>query len=200
MLTPHTKTKKPPFNYSRPLSHSQLSSFKYSPERWYESYILGIRQTSPEMTFGSMIDKKIQDDPKFLKKEIVRYKHLQYKLETEFEGITLVGLPDALDLKGKKIRDYKTGRQKWDKKRADDTDQLSMYLLMIYLIHGIKPQDFECYIDWMPTHIENGEVSFVEPLKVQTFKTKRSMAQILKFGKSILDTRKKMVNYYENHA
>ena len=195
MLTPHVKIKKPPFPYDRPLSWSQINSFKYSPSRWYSSYILGEYSTSPEMEFGSMVDKKIQKDSNYLP-EIKREKYLQYKLEAELNGIKLVGIPDALDLDNFIIRDYKTGRNKWDKKRADETGQLSMYLFLIYLKFKINPEKFKCHIDWMPTCQKDGKICFVEPFCVKTLQTKRDLANILKFGQHILGMRKQMEEYY----
>lgn len=195
MLKPYVQPKKPPFPYDRALSWSQISSFKYRPSAWYNSYVLNIKTTSSEMIFGSMVDKKIQEDPSYIP-AIKREKHLQYKLEVEFNGIKLVGLPDALDLDNPIIRDFKTGRNKWDKKRADETGQLTMYLLMIYLTFGITPEKFKCYIDWMPTCIKDGEVAFIKEGEVKTFETKRTLRQILKFGQYILETRQQMLDYY----
>lgn len=197
MLTKFMPQPKPPFPYDRPLSHSQLSSFKWNKRQWYDHYVLGIPTVvTPELEFGSMVDKKIQDDPTYLP-EIVRLPHLQYELKCEFNGMPLIGFPDALCLKTFNLRDYKTGRKAWDKKRADETAQLSMYLFMIHLIHGINPQKFKCFIDWMPTHYKDGELCFIEPLKIKTFQTKRSMADILRFGNDLLETRKAMIKYYE---
>jgi len=192
MLKPYIK---PPFPYDRPISWSQLSSFKYSPSGWYRSYVLEQKSTSPEMIFGSMVDKQIQEDSNYLP-EIKRLTHLQYELKAEFNGLQLLGYPDALDLDNPEIRDYKTGRKPWNKKRADETGQLTMYLLMIYQTLGIKPEEFKCYIDWIPTHIKDKEVCFVEPFSVKTFKTKRTLTDILKFGQFILESRAKMIEYY----
>jgi len=195
MLTPHIKKEKPPFPYDRPLSWSQISSFKYRPSQWYASYVLGIRGSSPEMTFGSMVDKRIQDEPDYLPK-ITRLTHLQYKLEVELNGVNLIGLPDALDLENPHLIDYKTGRNKWDKKRANETGQLTMYLLMIYIKHKIEPEKFRCAIQWMPTHIKDGEVAFVEEGEVITIETKRTMKDILEFGQEIVKVRQQMLDYY----
>lgn len=200
MLTPHIPQPKPPFPYKRPLSYSQLSSFIWSKERWYQSYVLGEKQpSSPELEFGSYVDKQIQKDPLYLP-ELKRCPHMQYKLETTFNGIQLLGFPDQLDLENPELRDTKTGRHPWTKKRADETGQLTMYLLIIYLTLKIKPEEFKCYIDWLPTCQKDGGICFVEPMKIKTFKTKRTTADILKFMQYIIDTRKEMEEYYNNHA
>ena len=181
----------------RPLSYSCLSSFDYNPEVWYDTYILGNKQVSKEMTFGTMIAQKKQDDPTFLP-QIPRCPLLQYKMEATFNGIPMIGKPDAIDLDNFILRDYKTGKKDWDKKRADETDQLTMYLMLVYIIHKIPPEKFTCWIDWMQTmEDENFNLSFVEPIEenIKHFKTKRTMADILHFGKYINDTVKKMQEF-----
>ena len=209
--TPYIKKEKPPFPYERPLSYSQLSTFKWRKQDWYEKYVIHqnctrelcalgeddcpVVRTSPEMIFGSMVDKKIQEDPTYLP-QVPRLKHLQYPLRVDFNGIPLVGYPDNLDLDNPHLRDTKTGKKKWDKKRADETDQLTMYLFQIYLIHKIHPEKFECAIDWLPTHIKDGEVALIDETDIVVIKTKRSMTDILRFGNKIIETRKAMEEYY----
>lgn len=196
MLTPHVKQNKPEFPYDRPLSYSQLSSFKWNPRQWYSRYVLGEESsTSPELIFGSYVDKKIQDDPKYLP-QIKRLPHIQYKLECEHEGIKLVGLPDQLDLENPELRDTKTGRNPWDQKRADETKQLTMYLFMIQKIHDINSEKFKCYIDWLPTHIKKGKIALVDKKDVKIFETKRNVVDLYKFGVYLLETRQKMLDYY----
>lgn len=198
MLTKADIKPKPPFP-DRPLSWSQISSFRWSKSQWYSRYVLGEKsESSPEVEFGSMVDKKIQEDPNYLP-QVIRYPHLQYKLEYNFEGIPLIGFPDALCLETKKIRDYKTGKNKWNKKRADETGQLTMYLFMIYRIHGIKPDEFECFIDWLPTHVKKGKICLKDKNDVRTFKTKRTMMDVLNFANYIKDTYKEMKEYYDIH-
>jgi len=199
MLTPFIPKPKPPFPYDRPISHSQLTTFKWSPEKWYKNYVLNEpRESSPELDFGSKIDKKLQKDSKYLP-EVKRLTHLQYELKTTVKNIKLIGYPDALDIENPELIDYKTGRVSWDQKRADDTLQLTMYLWMIYNILKIPPEKFKCSIIWLPTHIKKGKIALVRPIKPQTFYTKRTMVDILKFGQSIIETRSKMIDYYNKH-
>ena len=188
--------KKPPFPYTRPLSWSQLSLFKYSKVQWYRSYVLGEKELpSKEMLFGSYVDKKIQDDPMFLP-EVPRCAIQQYKLAVNYNGIDLLGFPDQLDLDNPELRDDKTGKKKWDQKRADETGQLTMYLFMIYLILKIPPESFRCFIDWMPTCLKNDEVALIEPFELKIIETKRTMEDIVNFAKEIIETRKAMIEYY----
>ena len=83
------------------LNWSSVSSFTYqdTPEQkdqWFRQYILGERSSSPEMFFGSMIDKRIQTDPTFMP-DLPRYELMQYKMKVNFNGLLLFGTPDGID-------------------------------------------------------------------------------------------------------
>ncbi len=183
----------------RAVSWSMLSSFKWNPDQWWRKYVAGeLPELTKELIFGSMIDKKIQEDKKFLPK-VVRYPVLQHAMKAEFNGIPLVGVTDAFRLKKPSIRDYKTGRVPWTQKRADETGQLTMYCLLAYLTEKIKPEDVSLFIDWLPTHIKDGEIVFREEdhrkLVPVTFETRRSMKDMLEFGQFIMDTYAAMLEY-----
>lgn len=210
------------YNAKRPLSWSAISSFKWNKDTWYRKYVLKeLPEITPELEFGSYIDKKLQDDPTFLP-NVVRYSVLQHEMTGTFNKIPLLGYADTFQppvsgakifLKNDKlevtdpvhipcaIRDYKTGRKPWDQKRADETGQLTMYLFMLYLRDKIQPEDVECYIDWLPTRIEEGKIVFRDdPVEVFTFKTSRTMQDVLEFGQLIKDTWDEMQAYGERQA
>lgn len=197
------------YHPGRPLSWSAIASFQWNPSQWYAKYVAKeLPEVTPELEFGSMVDKKIQDNPKFLPK-LVRYPVLQHEMRGTFDGIPLLGFADAYRppsvhkvTKAKvmstfkcALRDYKTGRKDWTQKRADETGQITMYLLMLWLRDKIKPEDVECYIDWLPTHIKDGKITFIKEGDIHTFKTKRTMADVLKFGNHIKKTWVEMEEY-----
>lgn len=201
---------KPQMDLTRPLSWSAINLFSDpewgSPEKWYQSYVLGIRQSSPELIFGSMVDKKIQNDSSFIP-SLPRYPLMQHKMNVMFGDIPLVGLPDGLCLDDFLLADYKTGNDKypWTKKKADETGQLTMYLFLIYIAHKLSPEKFKLFIHWLPTKKEEtGDfktlISFRDdPVVPITFQTKRTMADILKFGGRIQKVWKEMQEYAANH-
>lgn len=186
------------------MSWSAISSFEWSKEQWYQSYYLGIRTGSKEMDFGRKIDKEIERNPKFLP-QIIRYKVMQNWMETVFNGLPVVGAGDTFRPEKKTarthtkpaLRDYKTGKKAWDQKRADETGQLTMYAFLLNLMYDIHPDDLELYIDWMPTQ-ETNDFKIIfrdQPMVVQTFKTKRTMRDLLEFGQRINKTWKEMNEY-----
>lgn len=190
------------YNAKRPLSWSAISSFEWNKSQWYKKYILGeLPEMTPELEFGSYVDKRIQSDADFLP-ALERYPIMQHKMTGTFNKIPLIGYADGFDPNPKKMRlkDDKTGRKPWDQKRADETGQLTMYLFMLYLRDKIQPEDVECYIDWLPTHIEDGKIVFIKEGDIRTFKTRRSMREVLAFGQRIKDTWEQMEAYGQREA
>lgn len=188
------------FWIKRPLSWSQLSSFEYNPEQWFASYMLNEKQSSREMTFGSVIDKRFQNDPTFYP-EISRGEHMQFKLTAVVDGIPLVGFPDILAMKlSKLLADLKTGKKLWDQKRADETGQLDFYLLLIWEMFKMRPEEFDLYIHWLQTQ-DNADFSIglVKGCKPVSIRTKRTMVHVLKMRKRIATRTKEMKEYVKNH-
>lgn len=191
----------------RQYSWSQHSSFKYDPEQWYQKYILGIESPkTPELEFGSMVGKKLETDQTFLP-QIKRNNVMEHEFRCMFNGIELVGYADSFcTITNKELQEYKTGVKPWDQKRVDEHGQITMYLLMHYLITKTRPEDLDITLWWMPTkRQENGdftvEISFIEPIEknIKFFKTKRTMKDILSFGVEIKKTYKKMELYALSH-
>lgn len=185
----------------RPMSWSSLSSFDWDPSAWYRRYILGEEQTSPEMTFGSMVDKRLQDDPLYLP-HVPRYPLMQHVMRGTVSGIPIIGVPDGLNLAEPNLADYKTGKKPWTIKRANETGQLTWYLLLIELTEKIKPEAFDCFIHWLPTaNHPDFTINFRNPddPELITFRTTRSSLDTLMFRKRITDTYKAMQEYVEAH-
>lgn len=186
----------------RPFHWSQISSWQYNPEQWYQRYYLGLpEELSREVIFGSMVDERIQVDPTFIP-SLERYPIQQHQMSVMYNGIRLNGTADHFDRKGRRLKDDKTGKKLWDKKRADETGQLTMYLLLLYISEKIKPEEMRCFIDWLPT-IEDGDFSIKfrdSPPKPITIETKRTMTDILNFAAYINSVRKEMEAYAKSHA
>lgn len=185
----------------RSLSWSAISSFSYDPEQWYQKYVLNIQQdTTKEMEFGSAIGKKLELDPSFLP-QIQRHNKMEHEFVVKFGKLQLIGFADSFcDKTFKKLAEFKTGKKAWDQKRADEHGQIDMYLLMNYIINKVKPEEVEVDLVWMPTQ-DNSDfsISFVEPIvdNIKIFRTKRTMADILRFGERIKRTYKDMEAYAE---
>jgi hypothetical protein len=183
------------FPEERPLSWSQISSFEYDPDKWYDRYML--RNKPPEtgaLTFGKQIGEMVEKDPNFLP-ELPRAKTMEYPMKVKFGEVWLIGYADSYE-PGRLI-EYKSGQKPWTQERVDEHGQLTLYCLMEYLINGIKPEEQVISLHWMPTK-ENGDfsVSF-NGADFQHFKTSRSTRDILEFGMRITKVIKEMQEYVD---
>lgn len=184
----------------RPLSPSSMSSFLWDKEKWFRSYLLNEKQTSPEMTFGSWVDKKIQDDQTFIP-SLPRYPLMQEQMTVSFSGIKLTGRFDGLDLDKYILIDYKTGKKQQDEKWSL---QLKFYLILIYVTKKIPPEKFACFIHWLPTvKKESGDfddkISFRDnPVVPITVEYHFTMKDITTFGVFITETVKSMHAFVES--
>ena len=193
------------FLQKRPLSWSALSSFEWDPEQWYNRYIL-VEQEPPsaEMEFGKLVGEKLASDPEYLP-HIPRYKEFEYELKQSLGDIPMIGFIDSFEpsrfVGGPAVFEYKTGVKPWDQKRADEHGQISMYLLMLWLQHKLKPEDVKTQILWMPTQKNSDfSIGFVDEKDVKVFHTKRTMRQVLEFGVRIQQTVKAMELYVNSRA
>lgn len=186
-----------PIGEMKRMSWSAISSFEYDPEQWYQQYYLGIKTDSKEMAFGRKIDERVQVDPKFIP-TLRRYKHMQHRMEVIFDGIPLIGVADGFEeLKRAALGDYKTGKKAWDQKRTDEAGQLTMYGLLLWLTIKLRPEKVDFYIHWLPTTETNDfRIEFRDrPVVPVTFKTQRTMRQLLEFGVRIKKTEAAMRKY-----
>jgi hypothetical protein len=186
----------PDFLKNRPLSWSAISSFEYDPDQWYRKYILGEKDPeTKEMRFGKTVGERLASDPNYLH-TVPRLPIFEYKLEATYADIPMIGFMDTFCPDTPAMGEYKTGKKAWDQKRADSHGQIDMYLLMLYLTQKIKPEQVKCHLHWLPTQ-ENGDftISFVSPIRVRSFETKRTMKDLLVFGSRIRTTVENMQEY-----
>jgi len=179
----------------RPLSWSAISSFQFSKDQWYKKYILKQEQPeSKEMAFGKKVADSFQTKNPLA--PVILYPVVEQKLSVVFNYIPLTGYIDTYEPATHNFREFKTGKKAWDQKRANEHGQLAFYALCLYIIHKIPPKKYTIHLDWLPTQ-ENGDfsISFVEPLRIQSFQVKLTMADILNFGTTINKTVKAMEEY-----
>jgi hypothetical protein len=213
------------FKKTRPLSWSAISAFEWNKEEWWEKYVLHqdctrdqdgllgwcavteshnrscpVVAQSKELEFGSYIDKRLQVDSEFLP-HVPRYPLMQYEMKASFMNMPLIGLPDGLSFEQLTLADYKTGKKPWDQKRADETGQLTMYLLLLYLLEKVHPEEFDCIIHWLPTQAnQDFSISLIDDSDLVTLHTTRTMQDVLAFGKRINTTYNLMEQYCKNHS
>lgn len=160
--------------------------------------MLGEKQSSKELAFGSLVDKKLQDDPKYLP-QVERYPIAQYKLAFVMDGLHLIGYADGFDPNRLKprLKDDKTGKVAWTQEKADETGQLTMYALLVMLTKKIKPERLALAISWLPTEEKgNFTIDFRDnPVVPVIFETKRTTREALEFAVFLKQTHKEMEAY-----
>ena len=197
MRTLYIKQIKPDFDYARPYSWSQHSSFHYSKKAWYEKYVLK-QQPPPSaaMVLGSTVGDKLSSDPAYLK-AVPRLPVFEQKIEFTIGDLSCIGFIDSWCPETKKLYEYKTSKDPWTQKKVDDHGQLKFYVLGLYLSLGIKPEDIEVSLFSLKTHIVKGKSELVDPIVLNCFRAKITTADVLRFYREVLHTRKEMISYYE---
>lgn len=185
---------------NRPYSWSQHSAWEYDKFAWYDRYILGNSTPStPALEFGKKFADSVEWGTPMA--PVIIYPIVEHGLKAKLDDLELVGYLDSWDPENKKLAEYKTGVKKWDQKRVDNHHQLTFYALLHYLVDGIKPEDIEMVLQWLPTCVRaDYSYGFVDPAEIHTFTTTRTMRDVLQLATEIKATRKAMEKYVEQQA
>lgn len=167
------------------LSWSQLSLFERSPKEYKRIYILGEEQrTSRAMEYGSKLADVLEngDDGEdvlisSLYSLLPKYKTMEKKIEAETGGIKILGKLDTYCPKTHNFREYKTGKIPWTQRKVDNHGQITFYAMLIFLAYKKIPKDIE--LIWAETEYIDGEIQATG--RIKTFKTKRTLIDIMKF-------------------
>ena len=179
----------------RPLSWSYINSFRYDPDEWYLKYIEGKRgrDTGP-LVFGKNVGERLASEQDFLP-EVPRLKEYEHELSVKIGNIQCIGFLDNFDLESKSFAEFKTGK-KWTQDKANKHGQIDMYASMIYLKYGIKPEDLNISLIWLPTEEQQDfRTDFVKDMKPVIFPVKKTMRDILFFMAEIQVIHKEMQEY-----
>lgn len=182
----------------RPLSWSSISQFRYDPEVWYDKYINGAKQraTGP-IVFGKNVGERLASEKDFLP-EVPRLKEYEHELLVKIGKIQCIGYLDNFDLDAKSFSEFKTGK-KWTQEKANTHGQIDMYAAMIYLKYGIKPEDLDIKLIWLPTEEKQDfKTDFVKNMKPVIFPVKKTMRDILLFMAEIQVVHKEMLKYIKS--
>jgi hypothetical protein len=189
---------------SKPLSWSAMSSWFYDKDQWAKKYLDGI-ETPPnkEMLFGNVIGQKLASDQSFLP-QVPRYKQFEKELRSKIGDIELIGFLDSFCPNKKYFHEYKTSsnQKKWTQKSCEEHGQLDFYFFLLWLNYGKLPEEINCMLHYIPVG-ENGQfemelqVSEINPVK--SFKVKKTVKDILKFGNEIKKVYKEMEKFAKQY-
>jgi hypothetical protein len=184
----------------RPISWSQLGSWKYSKDQWLNKYILGLDDGGNEgMRFGNVVGDTLGLDTSLVPKlnpHLVGIK--EYEMKTKMNNYVLIGYADHFCPTSKILNENKTSQKlnRWTQAEVDHHGQLTMYALMLLLQDKIQPHDIKMYLNFIPV-VEGGDFQLrvLDPDKFHRFETKRTLKQVLDFGADIDKTVKTMEKY-----
>ena len=179
----------------KPLSWSSINSFRYDPNEWYEKYINGKqgKSTGP-IVFGKNVGERLATEETFLP-NVPRLKEYEHELSVKIGKIPCIGFLDNFDLEAKSFSEFKTGKN-WTRQKAESHGQLDMYAAMIYLKYGIKPEDLNISLIWLPTEEQQDfRTDFVKDMKPVIFPIKKTMRDILSFMAEIQVIHKQMQHF-----
>lgn len=172
------------------VSHSQLATWDFGKERWWEVYVLGQSGYNEErVIFGKKFDearengKGMENDVggEFARIMLPSYPKKKFWIETAMGGIRLKGELDSFEEEGLRVGEDKTGKL-WTKKMVDESEQLDFYALLVYARYGKLPGEMR--LNWAETKIDEwGNV--IATGRFEVFYTSRDLVRIMRiFGKA----------------
>src|SRR5574343_855975 len=172
------------------LSWSQLNRWEKDPNMYYQVYFEGLDQFRTKyLELGKRMATTLENgfdcerDPLFemLAAFMPAYPRREFDVKANFEGIPLVGKLDGFNEKTLKVGEYKTGKN-WTQSMVDQTGQLTFYALLVWLKYKKLPK--EIFLHWARTD-EDMEGNLKLTCDIKTFKTSRSLKDLILFSKRI---------------
>lgn len=171
------------------LSYSQVQMWQQSKERYKEIYFNqndSARFMNSGMAYGSIVADALENEEEtgdlltdmaisLLVKYDIKDEEMEGWLKTPGGWVKIVSHPDTMDSKTFALREYKTGRVKWDQKKADNWFQIKFYAMLIYLVHKVVPPT--CHLDWIETYTDADKIKPTG--HVESFEVKVTMKDIL---------------------
>ena len=119
----------------------------------------------------------------------------EYEFKAKFgKKHTLWGFADFYCPDTRVLHENKTSTNpnQWTQKKVDDHTQLTMYALMLFLKHKIKPEDVKMVLNFIPVL---PTYTMPDPVVVHSFETSRTTKDVLEYSAFILDTLVEMERY-----
>ncbi len=183
----------------RDVSYSQLSSWDYDKDQWFNKYVMGIEEPpSPAMTFGNTVGDTLGLPHSMVPqlREVPGIK--EYKMRVKMGNMFLVGYADHHCPETLFLNENKTSQntKKWDQKSVDEHKQLDMYALLLFLQDNVKPEDLKMRLNYIPV-IQGGDflLSLPNPVECYHFETSRTTRDITKYSAYIQQTRADQLAY-----
>ncbi len=174
------------------LTNSKRKLWKSSQNAYVERYMYdGKKFTTRAMALGKTvhnaietgestgvieIDLLVSDLPRFEIGQDLREIEIHTTIKVGNEETPVLGKLDRLKSDYTAFKDWKTGKNPWTQRKVDEDEQITFYVMLIWIAKKIIPNDIE--IVWIPTEEdENGQLKVTGEFK--RFHTHRTMGQVL---------------------
>ena len=183
------------------ITWSSMNAFlEYDKEKWYRNYVLGIRdEPNNAMKIGIEVGERIVSDPTFIP-TLERPEIFEHNLKATLEHVPIRGHLDGSYPNLPGIDEFKTSTNKdrWSQEKVDTWGQITFYCLLYYLNFKIPPEKLQLRL-WSIPIAEHGDFSYTVGIPT-VYTTKRTLADILKFGVLIKQTHKEMSDFIHNKS
>ena len=180
---------------ARPMSWSQIGSWRWNVAQWYDGYFLQNRGAATEnMLAGSAIGASFATDHPMA--PVPRCDIYEYPLHFKVGNIKCIGFIDGLSKDKHQLTEFKTCARdgKWNQGSVDSHDQITMYLLGLMLQDHIQPQNVKArLIDIRVEERGDFTIAVTNPPRIYTYYTKRNLHDVLAFAAEIRRTHKNML-------
>jgi hypothetical protein len=185
------------------LSYSQYFLFRKSRAEYKKVYIDGIKLNNKYLDFGKKISdglehrrKKTKDIDVIKARKLIKpTKEREKEINVMFGDVPLKGVLDGYENKG--IEEYKTGTEKWTQKRVDDSEQLTIYAILVSERLKIPVENIPITLRWLPTFKDTNEELHLTG-EIIEFKTQRTKIDIIRFYPKIKKTWVEIEEFIDN--
>lgn len=158
------------------ISYSQLISWE--KRKYYEEYILGNRRESKETLYGKRIAEGLHNGSKdedidFCRMWLPEPKEREKEITADIEGLKVKVVLDGFTKSPLIIDEYKTGKVPWTSSRALNSDQMTIYDLVVWYLFKKEPLR---RIFWIPTKDVGDNGIIITGEIPQSFTTTRGFA------------------------
>jgi hypothetical protein len=184
---PENKTVQERLSY---LSWSKMNLWEKDPNLFYQVYVEGIDMfRTKQLELGKKMATALENgsdpdhDPLMEMMLIFMpdYPLKEFDIKAVFEEIPIVGKLDGFNEATLTVGEYKSGKN-WTQAMVDQHGQLTFYALLVWLKYKKLPKDI--FLHWAKTQEdEKGLLTLTGDIR--TFKTNRTMKDIILFSKRI---------------
>lgn len=190
------------------LSPSQVEMYETDRPKYIRKYILeqdisfSSKYTDYGNKFGSAMETDEETDDELINlamdmvpKYSYREKILETMVETKDGWFIMMGKLDTFEEEPLMMREYKTGGPKWTQARVDKSNQVIHYISLIYLIYKRLPE--KAHLDWLQTHLVNGEVKLNG--NYEEFTIKKTLSDVLVYLTKVTKIAKEIDSLCRDH-